>query len=385
MGELNITGYETTTLAEKILALQNIFKAAFGSDINLDLYSPQGKLITDLATLFDNDDKIGLNFFQQLDYHNATGALLSLIALSKGQSRRDGTKAAITATFTSSATGYTIASGSVFSLTTDSTITFQTTTDVTISNVSQVVSLVAINNGLTEAIITDNLTAVDYFPLLTDIEILTITDGTNTETDAELIARLNDSDTETGINDFKSVADKLRLVDGVTRVRVFDNATNAPVNGVPAFNLFCQVVGGADVDIAQCILDNKATGTPTYGNDSEIIDDSEGYPKVIYFNRPSVKTIYVRITLSERNGQTIDTSKFTELETNTQNYINALSVGYSVSYTAIFGIWAGQNFNIDTLELSFDGVSYVETDLTIAFTEYAYMDDIATKIEVITP
>lgn len=384
MGILNQLGYQTTTLAEKVLALQTIFQTAFGVDINLDLYSPQGQLITYIATLLDNEDKVGLNFFQNYDYHNATGEILSLIAISKGQPRRDGTVATLTATFTSSAIGYTIPSGSVFQSITDQTIQFQTIADVVITNVSQVVTLNGVNKQITGIIPTDNLTAINYFPLLTDIEVLTISDGSNIETDDALIFRLDTSDTETGINDFKSVNDKLNLIANVTRVRVFNNDTSGTVNTVPPHNIFCQVVGGLDLDIAQAILDNKATGTPTFGNASEVLIDSQGYPKTIYFNRPTLKDIYVRITLSKRNNQTINTSLFDSLKINTQNYINENLIGNTVSYTAIFGIWAGQNFNIDKLELSFDGTSYVETDLILDFDEYSFMDDVTTKIEVIT-
>lgn len=384
MGTLNEYGYQTNLLSAKITELQTLFQNAFGADVNLDLYSPQGQLITYLATMFDNDDKIGLKMFQNMDYHNATGTQLSLLAISKGQPRIDGTKAEITATFTSSASGYTITAGSLFSLTLDSTIEFQTLVDVEITNTSQVVSLQAVNKQQTNAIITDTLTAINNYPSLTDIEILTITDGTNIETDESLIARLDKNDTETGMNDFNAVSDKLNLVENVSRVRVFDNNSSITVNSVPAYTLFCQVVGGDNTAIAQCILDNKATGTPTYGNTTvSTLVDSDGYAKTIYFNRPTLKSIYVKLTLSKRNGLNIDTSNFDTYKQNTLNYINALAIGDDVPLTAIFGFWAAGNYNISALELSFDGVSYVSTDLTIGFTEYAYMAA-TTQIEIIT-
>jgi hypothetical protein len=384
MGILNQYGYQTTTISQKITALQTLFQTAFGSDIILDDTSPQGQLITYLATLMDNEDKIGLSFFEALDYHNATGAILSLIAISKGQARSNGTKAVITATFTSSTTGYTISTGSTFALTSDSTIIFQVLANTAITSTSQVISLEAVNNQYTGAIITDNLTALNNYPLLTDIEILTITDGTNIESDVELIARLDNSDTETGINDFNSIVDKLNLITNVSRCRVFDNDTNTTQNSVPAHNIMCQVVGGTAADITQVIVDNKATGTATYGNTSYSLTDSEGYPKTIYYNIPSEKTIYVQITMTKRNNIPIDTTKFDTYKTNTQDYINSLLIGDDVSYTAVFGIWGVGNYNITKLELSFNGITYYETDLTIAFTEYATMNNTTTQINIIT-
>ena len=108
MGILNSLGYQTTTYQDIWNAIADIFKTVFGADINLSLYSPQGQLITFIATLFDNEEKLGLNFFQAYDYHNASGMLLSFIAITKGQPRRDGTIATLTATFTSSDINYTI-------------------------------------------------------------------------------------------------------------------------------------------------------------------------------------------------------------------------------------------------------------------------------------
>lgn len=383
MSELNQYGYQTTTLANKILELQTLFQSAYGSDINLSENSPQGQLITYLATLLDNNDKIALNFFQNLDYHNAGGELLSLIAISKGQPRLDGTKASATATLTSSTTGYTITKGSVFVSTNDNTLQFQTIEDIEITNTTQTIALQGVNKQETGIIATDTLTSITSYPYLTNIEIVTITDGTNIESDTDLIARLDSADTQTGINDFNSIIDKLNLIDNASRVRVFDNDSDSTVNGVPAHNIMCQVVGGSDTDIAQVIMDNKATGTTTYGNTDIDLIDSEGYPKTIYFNRPTLKNIYVRLTLSKRNGQAIDTSLFDTLKSNTKNYINGNKIGDDVSWSYVFGIWAGQNFNISKLELSFNGSTYVETDLDLAFTEYSYMDDVSTKIEVI--
>lgn len=384
MGELNQYGYETTTLAEKILALQTLFQTAFGADINLSSTSPQGQIITYFATMLDNEDKIGLNLFQNYDYHNSSGEILSLLAISKGQPRKDGTKASLTATFTSSAIGYTIPANSIFAMTNDNTIEFQTLTSTTISSLTQVIALEGVNKEMTGAIITDTLTSITNLPLLTNIAILTITDGTNIETDSTLIARLDTSDTETGINDYNSITDKLNLLDNVSRVRVFDNDTNGTIESVPAHNIMAQVVGGDATEIAQTIFDNKATGTATYGNTSETIIDADGYSHTVYFNIPAVKNIWVRITVAKRNGQPIDTSLFSTLETNTQTYINNNQIGFDVSYSYVFGIWAGQNFDVSKLELSFDGSSYVETDLDLDFTEYSYMDDVATKIDIIT-
>jgi hypothetical protein len=382
MGNLNITGYQTTTLSDKILTLQTVFQQAFGTDIDLNLYSPQGQLINWIATLWDNEDKLGLNFFQSLDYHNATGIFLSLIAITKGQPRNNGTIAVITTTFTSTEINYTIPANSLFQ-TTDTGIQFTNTSDINIITLNQTVILESIIAQQTNITIGNTLTAIDYFPILNNISVTSIIDGTNIETDVDLINRLDTTDTETGMNDDNAVRDKLRLVANVSKVSVFDNDSNLIVNGVPAHNLFCQVVGGNSIDIANAIFANKASGTPTYGSTNVIVTDSDGFTHPINYEIPSLQYIYVKITITQRENNPIDTSQFDNLKIQTQNYINNLQIGNDVSYTAIFGIWATQNFNISNLSLSYDDITYVSTDLIINFTQYAYMDT-TDKITVIT-
>lgn len=383
MGTLNNFGYQTTDLSSKKLELQNLFKSIFGDDILLTDSSPQGQLINYLANLNDNEDKIGLNFFESLDYHNATGGILSLIAISKGQPRIDGTKATITTTFTSSDVGYTITAGSVFAYVDNNELTFTNNNDIVISSTTQTVDLEAINKGETGLIPTNTLIALNNYPALTNIEIIGIVDGANIESDNNLILRLDESDTETGINDFNSITDKLGLIANVSRKRVFDNNSNVEVNGVPARNIFCQVVGGNDEEIAQVILNNKATGTETFGNTSYDLIDSDGYPKIIYFNRPTVENVYIKITLTSINSRPIDTSNFSNLKNQTQQYINENRIGDNVYYSKIYGIWAvGGIFAISKLELSYDDITYYETDLAISFTKYSYMSNIS-QIEIL--
>jgi hypothetical protein len=380
MGILNEFGYLKDSEADKIVSLEDIFKSAFGSDINLDLTSPQGQLIRFFARIFEEVDNTGLQIFQNLDYNNASGLMLSLIAISKGQPRRDGTKAVIEADFKSTATGYTITAGSIFALLDNTNIQFVILEDTPITTINQTIELVAVDKQTTNAIITDKLTALTNYPLLIDIEITDIEDGTNIESDVELKNRLNSSDTETGMNDAKAISTRLALVEGVSRKRVFNNDSDIVQNGVPAYTIMAQVVGGDDTEIAQVILDNIASGTPTFGGVDIDLLDNDGYLKTIKFNRPTAIDIEVRITLEKRNNQLIDSSLFNEFKNNTQNYINSILIGDNVSYTAIFGFWASGNYNINKLELSLDaGANWLEEDLVIDFTEYARMlttDDI---------
>ena len=374
MGTLNQYGYVTTTYAEKRAALVEVFKNAFGDTIVTDPQTPQGQLIDYIVTLQDNQDKIGLSFFQQLNYRNARGALLSQLAISKGQPRKNGTRASISCTFTSTSQPYTIAADSIF-ISTSGSFSFTNLEAINISNLSQTVDLIAVEIGQTELVPTDTLTSQGYLPNLTNIVIVSIQDGTNEESDNSLIDRLNAADTELATNDVDAIYDKLNRLNDISRVSVYQNPTPSEVDGVPAFGIEANVVGGADSDIARIIFDTAASGTPTSGDVENTVYDTQGYPHLVYFNRPTVIDVFVRVRISSREGAPI-TGDIAGMKQSTLSYINSLKIGIDVSRTPIFGIFGVGGFDIDEVSLSYDGITWVETNLAIGIREYAYMANV---------
>jgi hypothetical protein len=373
MGTLNQLGYETSSYSTKREALVDVFKDAFGSTIRTDEESAQGQLIDYVTSLVDNEDKIGLSFFNQLNYRQATGSLLSAIAISKGQPRRSGTKAVITCDFTSSSVPYDIIINSLFK-DTNTNFEFENTTLISISSLTQSAQLIAKNNGITNLIATNTLEAQGYYPNLTNLAITSIQDGTDDETDQELINRLSASDSETSVNDVDAIFDKLSNLTDTTRVVVLDNDSNLTINGIPPHNIEAVVLGGLDIDIAQTIQDLKASGTPTFGSTSAVATDSQGFPRVINFSRPNKIDIYVKIRILQRQGQPI-TANLDELSQLTLQYVNSLKISTDVSRTPIFGIWGNGDFDIDEIFLSTDGVNFVTTNIAIGIRDYAFMDN----------
>jgi uncharacterized phage protein gp47/JayE len=375
MGTLNQTGYQTTTYAEKRAALATVFKNAFGSNLNTDPQTPQGNIIDYVTSLVDNEDKIGLSFFNQLNYRNATGALLSAIAVSKGQPRKNGTKAVITCTFTSSSSPYSIAANSIF-VDNISGLQFTNTAIVNITSNSQSVELIALIDGATGLVPTNTLSAQSYVAALSNIEITVISDGTNAESDANLIFRLSSAEIQNARNDVDSIVFYLNALEDTTRVSVLNNPTNSTdANGVPAHSINAIVVGALDNDIANIIFQFKASGTPTFGSTNVIVLDSQGYPETIHFDRALSKSIYARISITQRQGVPINGNLDLLLQT-TMDYINSLRIGDDVSRTPIFGIWGDGNFDIVDVELSFDNITYVSTNLAIGIREYAFVSNL---------
>lgn len=374
MGTLNEQGYQSSSYAEKRQELVDVFKAAFGNDIRTDEESAQGQIIDFYTSLMDNEDKIGLSFFNQLNYRNAEGVLLSMIAATKGQPRRSGTKAVITCEFTSTATPYTITVDSLFK---DTVNDFEFVNDalIDITSLTQSAQLIGNDTGRTDLIITNTLEAQGYYPNLTDIAITAIQDGTDDESDAELIARLSESDSESGINDVEAIVDRLNRLDDTSRVVVIENDTGAVVDGVAAHGIESLVLGGLDQDIAEIIFNTKASGTPTTGTTEVTVIDSQGFSRIIRFGRPTLITTYVRIRVSSREGAPI-AGNFELLRQETMDYANQLNTGQDVSRTPISAIWGTGTFDVSQISLSEDGITYIDSNLEIGTREYAFVDNI---------
>jgi uncharacterized phage protein gp47/JayE len=374
MGILNGKGYESSSYAEKRAELVEVFKTAFGNNIRTDEESAQGQIIDYYTSLMDNEDKIGLSFFNQLNYRNAEGVLLSMIAITKGQPRRSGTKAVITCDFTSTATPYSITVNSLFKDTANN-LEFVNDALIDITSLTQSAQLIANDNGRTDLIITNTLDAQGYYPNLTNIEITAIQDGTDDESDSELIARLSESDSESGINDVEAIFDRLNRLNDTSRVVVIENDTESEVDGVPAHGIEALVLGGLDQDIAEVIFNTKASGTPTAGSEEVTVIDSQGFSRIIRFGRPTLIPTYVRVRITSRDGVPI-AGNFEDLRQSTMDYVNQLNTGQDVSRTPISAIWGTGTFDVSQISLSTDGIIYNDANIVIGIREYAFVDNI---------
>lgn len=374
MGELNSNGYVVQSLSEHKAALQNIFRQAFTSAIDLSEQSPQGMLINSMAELCANQDLVGLDIFNSLNLDNATGVVLSFLAVIRGTQRNDGTEAVATCLFTSSSYPYTIPAGTTFKVL-NTEFVFTNETAINITSASQSAQLTCTTIGLTELSSGYSLQSETYIPQLTDIEITSITDGVDAESDDELRARLKSTSSVIG-NDIDAIYTALLDLDNVSKANVFENDTSGvDIYGRPAHSIEAIVLGDTDQNVVNVIA-GKAAGTVTYGNTSGIYTDSQDFTHTIYFTRPTKKRVYIRSTITAKEYEVIDSSYYDTIRSECNSYVEALKCGQNVSYTSIFGTFAKHEaFDISSLELSLDASTWVSTNLSIGVREYASIDN----------
>lgn len=397
MAELNENGFIVRTFAQIKTALQDAYKAAFGNDIQLDEESPQGVIINKEAEMLENLEKIGLDLFTNFDVNTAGGVFLDNIAVIKGTERNDGTKAVADVTLTSSTQPYVIPAGTQFRYLNDPTIIFINQTSITVTSLTFVAQLIAQNNGKTNIEPNQKFQAVQFIAELDDINVDSIVDGTDVESDAELRSRLKRTNGQNASNDINSMFTAVSGLDNVQKVNILENDTDVTdLNGIPSHSVEVLVLGDTDENVANAIFSKKASGTGTYGTTPVIVQDIMGNDHTINFTRPDPIDVFVHVTVQPKEYQdSVDSTFFDEMKAEIATYIFDLRVGENVSYTTIYGIFAKYNaFDIVELELagesgsesdseSFpDSDEFISGNLIIDIREYARMIDQETDIVI---
>jgi uncharacterized phage protein gp47/JayE len=104
--------------------------------------------------------------------------------------------------------------------------------------------------------------------------------------------------------------------------------------GNPAHSISMVVEGGADLDVATAIYNNKTPGCLTNGTTSvPVTDPVSGAVMDIAFFRPSYVPIYVTFSIHQLNGYT--SSVTAAIQTAVAAYLNGLQIGESVTISGL--------------------------------------------------
>lgn len=91
----------------------------------------------------------------------------------------------------------------------------------------------------------------------------------------------------------------IRALDGVTFVRVFENATaiQDPETFINSHSVAFAVIGGDDGLVAEAIFNNTVAGIGLHGSTLQPINDG-GFCRIIKFTRPSIIEVNIYVTVS---------------------------------------------------------------------------------------
>ena len=344
MGQWTDAGFVAHQKSEYKASIQNIFREAFGSDFALDDTLPQGVLIDRLAELFYAIDMDGVEAFARLNLNTLGGVMLDVVGNFRGITRVLGEPQTGVAQITCNSTNFTpfsIPAGTVF--TTQSGDTFETVNLVTVTAFTATnIDIKYTANGNSSAIVGDTMT-VSGFPRITNIEIISLFNGTENETDLAYRRRIQLSyPAAMGTNEY--IISKLYSLPTVESVDVLYNDTDSTDgNNVPAYSTEFLVAPKDNVvsaamqvfkdSVARVILNNKTPGAPTFGNTAVSVQDVFGTTKTVNFTIPTKVNVEIDVLVAspETTGR-LDLSNEDAIKEAIVAYINGLAVGKDVSY-----------------------------------------------------
>jgi uncharacterized phage protein gp47/JayE len=133
----------------------------------------------------------------------------------------------------------------------------------------------------------------------------TFTVGRLKETDEELRIRFNRG-VGSGNPTLGSIFSTLSGIEGVSLVRIFENTTNAIDSvGRPPNTYECIVEGGDTQTIGNTIQDTKPAAIGTYGEIATLVLDYANKPYTVYWSRPVLRYINVRVIYTIYGEETI--------------------------------------------------------------------------------
>lgn len=212
--------------------------------------------------------------------------------------------------------------------------------------------------------------------------------GTNEETDAELRGRYALATAAPSETVFESIIASVSAVEGVKRIRAYENDTGTANSlGHPPHSITLVVEGGDDTDVATEIYFKKTPGCYTNGTTSVDIVSLSGNTTKISFYRPTYKTVYVKVSLKKLSSYNDEYAN--DIKKAIVDYINNLEIAETVYRSVLWSIATGQmksiqspSFSVLNVQTSTDGVSYTDTDVSVLFNEASQIDLDKVTVEV---
>lgn len=391
MGKWTGQGFVANNESFYVTELQKIFVECFGNDFLLDPTLPQGIFITRVAELLYNADMDGVEGFARLNINNASGVYLDIIGGLRNIPRSQGTPQKVGLRLTISTNNFiqfSIPQGQAFT-SLDGSYTFlnDTTYTVTSANTKNVLFASFTSLGDSGISIGAKL-STDGFSQITDIEVVSLTPGTEEESDIDYRTRLIRA-IPVAVNTIEYVQNLLLADPSVRLVGHNYNDTADVVDTLPPYTTEWMVVPESTVNmadatvanlwklnIANIILNNKVPGAPTAGNTTVTnATDVFGTQKTVKFTIPTKVNLQITATLGtpEQTGR-LDMLGIDEIRAKMAQYINSLDIGNDVSYSRLIApLAADKGFDVLTFTIKnkATGTTLSNSNFPIGRREYA--------------
>lgn len=209
------------------------------------------------------------------------------------------------------------------------------------------------------------------------------TGGADSETDAEYKIRALQAVSSTGAATRPAIIAKLLTVEGVQRVKIFNNPTPlTDSNGVPPYKFIPVVYGGTTEDISEALYEVIALNNSTWGDTSYTVTTEDGQPETIYHTKANVMQLAVRITYKTVNGKVLADDEKERINSALTNLVNSIDISgtlYNVQMVAeaVNAITDGRfsSFKIEVKLESEPDTAYSSSDFTTGLGDLLSLSD----------
>ncbi len=232
-------------------------------------------------------------------------------------------------------------SGVVFYTTTDCTINEYTIQENDVEQYYAEVCVQAVEAG-SGGNVYDINSLVDVDNDVTFIQYCeTVTDGTDTERDVDLLRRYNDVVDGLGTNTKKSIISELMKINGVNKVIVCENITDTDMvisddltveSGKYAIIIYAN--SEPDDEIAEAIFNRKPFGIMQNGVEVVTVKDEAGEYHNVYFTYVKEKSVDVNVSC--RVNIEFAAGGIEEIKANIEDYINNLDIGKPLIFSKLY-------------------------------------------------
>ena len=151
--------------------------------------------------------------------------------------------------------------------------------------------------------------------------------GGEEEGDGSLRTRLQTIGSPFTINLKEGLFLALFEVPNVVKVKILDNNTLSPIDGVPGKNFSPVVLGGNNASIADVVFKYMGVGNPSFGDVSQLTrSEITGDTYTVAFNRPIELLMVVGVTIGVNADFNTSTGK-EEIKNNIVDYFATLDIG----------------------------------------------------------
>lgn len=390
--QFNDKGLEINTFRDLFQLQSDGYKGIYGQDIDLDQESPDGQRVAIEAQARADIEAALQWLYSQMDPDFNTGDMQQIIAKLHGLYLRPGSRSQRDLKVT---TDRPVLLYNGYRIRDQANQVWFIKQDVTVPSGTTIVTFFAQNFGKVTGLVTDSFTQLTPEPgILNIVADAPAVVGRDEETPEQFRQRRNRSLENPATGSTGAIFAKVAQLPGVTDLNIDENDTKIDdeVTGIPANSIWLVVEGGAISEIVEIMVKQKGGGTGTKGGitgryvETVVRPDGSTLQIVhdLHLDRPVYKPLHIKLKAKRKvTSEPVDTDTLKEALAK-----RVMHIGESIDANEFYenGYSVGRvNFVLTNLQISEDGVSFTDGELSPGFQGKFTLDVMNIAIDEVIP